>query len=68
MTNDPITRWTPARKVELLEELDALDSAGRASLLAAHEITPEEAETWRLRFQRFGTAGLAQHRIQELRA
>lgn len=67
MIGDPITRWTPTRKVELLNELDALDTDGRAALLAQHEITPEEAETWHRRYRAHGTRGLAQSNIQELR-
>ena len=67
MTRDAITRWTPGRKVELLNEFDRLSPDGQVALLAWHNLTLEEVETWRERFRAFGTPGLAQTRIQDLR-
>lgn len=55
-------RWTPTRKLTLLNRLACADEAGREALLAEHEVTPEEIEQWRGAYDRHGLPGLAVQR------
>lgn len=53
------TRWTPTRKLEVLNQFDQGDAAERAALLVEHGLSDDEISQWRGAYSRHGLAGLA---------
>ena len=61
----PVGRWTPGRKDELVLAVRRGElTAGQ--VVEAHAITWDEWRTWNERHDRYGRRGLAVTRVQEL--
>lgn len=52
------TRWTPTRKLQVLNDYDLTDAAGKALILTVHGLTADEIDQWRRAYRRLGLAGL----------
>ncbi|MBI5940115.1 MAG: DUF1153 domain-containing protein [Caulobacterales bacterium] len=52
-------RWTPTRKLQVLNDFDEASAEEQAALLVRHALTADEVEQWRGAYQRHGLAGLA---------
>jgi transposase-like protein len=55
-------RWTPRRKAEVIREFARADETTRAALMAKHNLTTEELNSWRQGYRREGLNGLAARR------
>ena len=52
------THWTPARKLQVLNDFDLTDDDGKTAILTAHGLSADEIDQWRGAYQRHGLAGL----------
>lgn len=64
---DPVTRWTPARKDELVLGVRRGELT-ESQVVNAHGLSWEEWRSWNDRHDRHGRRGLSVLRTQELRA
>lgn len=63
---EPVARWTPRKKAEVLEAL-RLRRITITQACEAHDLSAEEIDGWVERFGAYGQAGLSAMRLQELR-
>lgn len=55
---DEIERWTPTRKLQVLNDYDAAGDEARAALLVKHGLSTDEIDQWRDAYRARGLAGL----------
>ena len=63
----PFARWTPQRKAELIQRINAGQVAPETAM-ARHGLSAAELAIWSERYARHGLRGLSIKNLQEIRA
>lgn len=63
---DPVTRWSPGRKFEVIRQLHAGEIT-RAHVMARHRLSAEELDSWVDGYRRHGMCGLKATQLQAVR-